>query len=135
MAGEKPMKICPKCAYFKMSSTCVFCNVPMVVTDITAKESLHMPSKQRRELINHYTETLIKDTYDPKIRVEREEWERSQGSPWPSYQGSRAKCPTCGSTNVRSISGAERGASILGLGIFSNKINKSFKCNSCGYTW
>ncbi|MCI8714084.1 MAG: hypothetical protein HFH23_18000 [Ruminococcus sp.] len=135
MAGERPMKICPKCALFVMNPTCAFCKVPMVITDITAKESLHMPSKQREELINHYIETLIKDTYDPKIREEREEWERNQGSPWASYQGAKAKCPTCGSTNVRSISGAERGASILGLGIFSNKINKSFKCNSCGYTW
>ena len=87
MAGERPMKICPKCALFVMNPTCAFCKVPMVITDITAKESLHMPSKQREELINHYIETLIKDTYDPKIREEREEWERNQGSPWASYQG------------------------------------------------
>ncbi len=46
-----------------------------------------------------------------------------------------AKCPTCRSADVSKISGAERTMSILGLGIFSKKINKSFKCNSCGYTW
>ena len=38
----------------------------------------------------------------------------------------------CGSENVRKISGAERTISILTLGFFSNKINKSFKCNDCG---
>lgn len=45
------------------------------------------------------------------------------------------ECPTCHSKNIQRISGIERGASIIGLGIFSNKINKSFKCDNCGYTW
>lgn len=47
----------------------------------------------------------------------------------------RPECPTCHSKNVQSISGLERGISIIGLGIFSKKINKSFKCKNCGYTW
>ena len=45
------------------------------------------------------------------------------------------KCPTCQSTNIRKISGLESGVSIAMLGVFSKKINKTFKCNSCGYTW
>lgn len=45
------------------------------------------------------------------------------------------KCPTCGSTNVRKMGGVERGASIAAFGIFSKKINKTFKCVNCGYTW
>ena len=45
------------------------------------------------------------------------------------------KCITCGSTNIRKIGSLERGASIIGLGIFSRKINKTFKCNNCGCTW
>ena len=45
------------------------------------------------------------------------------------------KCPTCGSTNIRKMSGVERGASITAFGIFSKKINKTFKCGNCGYTW
>ena len=27
------------------------------------------------------------------------------------------------------------GASIAAFGIFSKKINKTFKCSNCGYTW
>ena len=46
-----------------------------------------------------------------------------------------SKCPTCGSTNVRKMGGVERGASIAAFGIFSKKINKTFKCGNCGYTW
>lgn len=45
------------------------------------------------------------------------------------------KCPTCKSINVQKIGTGERLASIAMIGIFSKKINKSFKCNNCGYTW
>lgn len=47
----------------------------------------------------------------------------------------KPKCPTCGSQNVQKIGGLERAGSVAILGAFSNKINKSFKCNNCGYTW
>lgn len=50
-------------------------------------------------------------------------------------KGRVPKCPTCGSTNIRKMSGVERGASIAAFGIFSKKINKTFKCGNCGYTW
>ena len=45
------------------------------------------------------------------------------------------KCPTCSSSNVKSISSSSRilSAGLFGLG--SNKINKSFECKTCGYTW
>lgn len=45
------------------------------------------------------------------------------------------KCPTCQSTNIRKIGTGERAVSILGFGILSKKINKTWKCNDCGHTW
>ena len=47
----------------------------------------------------------------------------------------KPKCPTCGSTNIKKMGGIERGASIAAFGLFSKKINKTFKCSNCGYTW
>lgn len=44
-------------------------------------------------------------------------------------------CPYCNSTEVRKITGTERAVSIIGLGLFSKKINKSFKCKNCGGTF
>ena len=44
-------------------------------------------------------------------------------------------CPCCNSANVRKIGMVERGISVGVLGLFSKKINKSFQCNTCGYTW
>nr|MDE6024513.1 hypothetical protein [Lachnospiraceae bacterium] len=46
----------------------------------------------------------------------------------------KPKCPTCSSTNVQKIGTGERMASVAMLGMFSKKINKSFKCKNCGYT-
>ena len=45
------------------------------------------------------------------------------------------RCPHCHSTNIKSISGLNRGTSIAMWGIFSKKINKSFECLDCKYTW
>lgn len=45
------------------------------------------------------------------------------------------RCPHCDSTNIARIGAGERAVSIAVLGAFSNKINKSFKCKKCGYTW
>ena len=51
-------------------------------------------------------------------------------------EGSRTpKCPTCQSTNIRKMGAVESGVSIFAFGIFSKKINKTFKCGNCGYTW
>ena len=52
-----------------------------------------------------------------------------------ALESQKPKCPTCGSTNIHSIGGLERAGSVAMLGLFSKKINKSFKCNQCGYTW
>lgn len=69
-----------------------------------------------------YNEALEKMRANNRARREREE-------------ASKPKCPHCQSTNIAKISGAERTMSVIGLGILSKKINKSFKCKSCGYTW
>lgn len=52
-----------------------------------------------------------------------------------NHQSNTPKCPTCGSTNIEKIGGMERAGSIAMWGIFSKKINKTFKCKKCGYTW
>ena len=80
--------------------------------------------------------------------TERKYWESPEGieeqnritDQWYAKQNAQKfstgpKCPTCGSTNIRKISTGERMVSVGILGLFSKKINKSFKCGSCGYTW
>lgn len=53
----------------------------------------------------------------------------------PEIYNNTPKCPTCGSTNIKPITASERATSIVGLGIFSKKINKTYKCLNCKCTW
>ncbi len=49
-------------------------------------------------------------------------------------ESSKPHCPHCNSTKISKIGTGERIGSIAMLGVFSKKINKSFKCKNCGYT-
>lgn len=100
----------------------------------------------------HYQEELIREDYyygkldskkDYSAFKKREQFDKDyldgkilESNHQINLQTSNTpKCPTCGSTNIRKISTGERMVSVGMLGLFSKKISKSFKCNSCGYTW
>lgn len=63
-----------------------------------------------------------------RTQIEQQKSSRAQNDTTP-------KCPHCYSTDIKAISGMSRGASVAMWGIFSKKINKSFECRQCGYTW
>lgn len=75
--------------------------------------------------VEYYISQTIRTQQEIKARQEREQ----------QPQQNLPKCPTCQSTNIRKIGGLERGTSVFTFGLFSNKINKTFKCNNCGYSW
>ena len=79
-------------------------------------------------LFDHRDEILVKQSaeFDAKM---------AHGKAILEEQSRVPKCPTCHSTNIQKMGGIERGASIYAFGIFSKKINKTFKCQNCGYTW
>lgn len=80
------------------------------------------PVVSRDQLVNPLTQKAI----------ERQE---ILSQPDSAFYANVPKCPTCGSTNIRKMGSIERGASILTFGIFSKKINKTFKCQNCGMTF
>lgn len=47
----------------------------------------------------------------------------------------KPKCPTCGSTNIKKISGTKRWLSTGLFGLASSNIGKSMCCQNCGYKW
>lgn len=63
-----------------------------------------------------------------KSQLEQQESNKAQNDTMP-------RCPHCKSTNIKPISALNRGASIAMWGVFSKKINKSFECLNCKYTW
>lgn len=42
------------------------------------------------------------------------------------------KCPTCGSTNIKKISGLSKAGSVAMFGLFSQKVRHQWHCNNCG---
>ncbi len=79
-------------------------------------------------LFDHRDEDLNNRRVEKKAKLEH-------GKAILEEQSHQPECPTCHSKNIQHISGIERGASVAMLGLFSKKINKSFKCKNCGYTW
>lgn len=73
--------------------------------------------------------------YNLKMSQFRSQVEEQRQTKQKTEENNKPKCPHCNSTNIKSISGLNRGASITMWGIFSKKINKSFECKNCGYTW
>ena len=87
------------------------------------------------EIIDAMIELKQKDIieYGLKLSQFKSQFEQQKSS--KIQNDTTPKCPHCKSTNIKSISTLNRGASIAMWGLFSKKINKSFECNHCGYTW
>lgn len=47
----------------------------------------------------------------------------------------KPKCPTCGSINIKKISGTSKVAGAVAFGLFSKTARSQFKCENCGYKW
>lgn len=50
-------------------------------------------------------------------------------------QSNVPRCPTCGSTNIKKISGAKRYVSTGLFGLASSDLGHTQQCNDCGYKW
>ncbi len=122
---------------------CFNCSADHIVKDMGKFESYCCPNCNQ-ELFYSNSQEIDEQTgkiTNEFIDAERRNFTQHISDEWRDRVYARAannnipKCPTCQSTNIRKIGGVERGASIAMFGIFSKKINKTFKCGSCGYTW
>lgn len=82
-------------------------------------------------------ELYIKDPIEYSLKInqfqlQQEERKRIKEEERNAY---RVHCPYCNSTDISKITATERAISVVGLGILSKKINKSFKCKECGGTF
>lgn len=154
---------CPKCGTTWLTAnsgeilTCQNCNAIITKTDFhieIVEEYLALRSRNNKSYQPGAWDTIVKDAreqyclhspqfsqaaWDAREAKEQRDADIASGKvklpPSPPAPKPRPKCPTCGSTNVRRIDGLERAGSILAVGIFSRKINKSFKCKDCGMTF
>ena len=128
----------------KLECDCCHSKVFPVPDEFLVGESKMVINKNlKQQFINEYIKTspefdqYLFDHRDEILSKQSAEFDAkmTHGKTILEEKSRVSKCPTCQSTNIRKMGGIERGASIYAFGIFSKKINKSFKCNSCGYTW
>lgn len=149
---------CPECKkqISDKSKQCIYCGYPLSISDnicticgfkfdlfnimelIKNNEPQSVCIREIRELTN-LSLFDSKQLYDyissndkiPANFVPKE----SITQPQLNIDINKPKCPTCSSTDIQKIGAGERAVSVVSLGIFSKKINKTFKCKNCGYTW
>lgn len=120
---------CPRCLYSSAKiddddyDTCPYCHIKF-------KDSIYGTFDE----VYHYGENHPELKQSPEYS-EKAYQERINYVPYEYGRTNSIKCPTCNSINVSRIGTGERVASVGMFGLFSKKINKTFKCNNCGYTW
>ena len=128
----------------KLECDCCHSKVSPAPDEFLVGESKMVINKNlKQQFINEYIKTspefdqYLFDHRDEILAKQSAEFDAkmAHGKAILEEQSRVPKCPTCHSTNIRKMGGIERGASIYALGIFSKKINKTFKCQNCGYTW
>ncbi len=77
---------------------------------------------------------LAKTDYEAYLKERKESMKQLQESS-KNQNVYQPKCPTCGSTNVRKIGTGKKTASIVGFGILSSNIGKTYECLNCKYKW
>ena len=90
-----------------------------------------------REKYVYNNEHFTKKAYNDMLEYDRKECKRLQEY-WDTAGRSeqpKPKCPTCGSTDLRKVSVGAKAVSVGLFGIFSQKVKKTWHCNSCGYEW
>lgn len=149
------MYICPHCGTIDAGEKsirlkCYECGTPYKYTNITRKQYWQESGEAcingsidsyELNLIKQYvSDTIDWGIYNSRKNIQEEQRHKYQQQKQAEEQArqdaiNHPKCPTCGSTNIRKIGTGERVASVIGFGILSRKINKTWKCNNCGHTW
>lgn len=142
--GEILIKRCANCGHVgRFTPDFIKCNKceqeTLQVTEMTTEEFsiLCKVAPKNNELRSLMIDLKEKDPIEYQLKMSQFKTQVQQQETIKKQQSEQSKvhCPYCKSTNVKKISGTERVASVAMMGIFSKKINKSFKCNACGGTF
>ena len=143
--------ICPHCGYVNFYleqpkfPICECCDYedPIVMTyddclAVGRSVNSHNALETEEALCEKYvypSEHFSKKAYNHMLKY-REEVENKAKEDMANFGNPHTpKCPTCGSTNLRKVSVGAKTVSVGLFGIFSQKVKKTWHCNSCGYEW
>ena len=128
-------RLCLDCGELYLNNSQIKCshcnseNTEIINSSITMGEYFKICNISKN---GNFIKTMIElyDTDPIKYQLKMQQFNNQNQN-----MSSTTKCPHCNSTNIKPITTGERIGSITMLGIFSKKINKSFKCLDCKYTW
>ena len=137
------VKKCNKCGRFCVCSSPDYlidgyegCDGRMIDTGIKFNEYLIISKiSDDKNFLQAMIDLKEKDIIEYNLKMSQFRTQVEQQKANRARNDTTPKCPHCSSTNIKPISGLGRGASIAMWGVFSKKINKSFECKNCGYTW
>ena len=119
---ELYMSCCPKCGDVGDDvGICPYCGEKQIRTKYTLIDLLERDDIDDEKIVKEYalcSPLFDEDLYRSRINKEKLlqkatlDKQREQNKP---------QCPTCGSTNIRRISTAEKATGVILFGIFSNK--------------
>ncbi len=131
--------ICPQCSSWtgdfpNEKINCRFCDTPMIKTDTLYRDAfMNKEIEQSLKEKYAYSNPLYNEELDKQIR---EQVRKEVDNIKPVSQNSNGpKCPTCGSTDIKRISTANRAVSIGLFGLLSGKIGKNYECRNCKAKW
>ena len=115
---------------------CPLCDHKLLDTILTIEESrILMDISRSAAFFDAMIELKEKDIIEYNLKMSQFRTQVEQQKRSESKVDNTPKCPNCSSTNIKKISGMNRAGSIAMFGVFSKKINKSYECKNCGYTW
>lgn len=130
-------KVCVNCGYpiNEKNTRCIINGISYDVSFLL-DESIAIPFRAKQ--LHLLTNSNLKDCIDKtKIIAQTNEIPKTLYlKPKEKTENKNViKCPICNSTDIKKISGLSKASSVAMWGIFSKKINKSFECLDCKYTW
>lgn len=128
-------KICKNCGYINVGET-----KPCPICQKSDWEDYNIYQIKKISTDESFLEAMIKlkekDPIEYQLKLNQFKLQQEQKDEIEEkQQENQVHCPYCNSTNVKKITGTERAVSVGMLGLFSKKLNKSFKCKNCGGTF
>lgn len=112
------------------------CNGNLIKVNITEEEfDILCDISEDNNFLQAMIDLKEKDIIEYNLKMSQFKSQLEQQKSSRTQNDNTPRCPHCKSTNIKSISALNRGASIAMWGVFSKKINKSFECLNCKYTW
>lgn len=120
----------------KKVDTCLICNGYIKETNLTIDEWRKIKTVSTDPDFVFAMEKLKEnDIIEFNLKLSQMQSNTPKQEQKSSNTDNTPKCPTCGSPNIKKISGGKRW---LGTGIFglaSSDIGKTMVCGNCGYKW